>query len=571
MALFLLLGVFSLFCLAALKQSLTLFISIRSEGGDISGITARLTGGETILSINAWRSDTGDYYLFLPSWAEGRLVQTEGAGSQRDFSDGKKLFSLPRLSSGQTLRLENGQTLTILTGSSIPSVYLTLKHDLSHISSDKEQSDSGQAVILDGSGKTVYSGGLERIKGRGNTSWEQDKKPYNISLENSVLLPGMTGQAEDYSLVTSSDLTFLRNRISNEMGELAGTSSMPCIRVNLYINNSYEGVYELYQRISPDNMGLTDLEELTGQANPSQDEDTLSQLTTGLTLDDWNQSITGKWWDQKNDPENITGGYILEGDNAMRYTNEASGFILESGAYMVSKSPEKLSEAQYQYISSYVQECESLMRQSVGLDDYQALSACIDIKSFVGKYLVEEVSKNIDSSATSQYFYKDRDGLLYAGPVWFYDWAYGVQRLQEGIDYTDPEGFSAREIPGSLIWWQLLYYNNAFYADMTDVYENILYPWLNGLAETGLAEWEEELADSAVMDYLRWGRVNAKDAEGAVLPDGASSGAAQADASSLIQRARQAYQEQVEQVRSFLAVRKEFLYGEWIAAEDGAS
>ena len=571
MALFLLLGVFSLFCLAALKQSLTLFISIRSEGGDISGITARLTGGETTLSIDAWRSDTGDYYLFLPSWSEGRLVQTEGAGSQRDFSDGKKLFSLPRLYSGQTLRLENGQTLTILTGSSIPSVYLTLKHDLSHISSDKEQSDSGQAVILDGSGKTVYSGGLERIKGRGNTSWEQDKKPYNISLENSVLLPGMTGQAEDYSLVTSSDLTFLRNRISNEMGELAGTSSMPCIRVNLYINNSYEGVYELYQRISPDNMGLTDLEELTGQANPSQDEDALSQLTTGLTLDDWNQSITGKWWDQKNDPENITGGYILEGDNAMRYTNEASGFILESGAYMVSKSPEKLSEAQYQYISSYVQECESLMRQSVGLDDYQALSACIDIKSFVGKYLVEEVSKNIDSSATSQYFYKDRDGLLYAGPVWDYDWAYGVQRLQEGIDYTDPEGFSAREIPGSLIWWQLLYYNNAFYADMTDVYENILYPWLNGLVETGLAEWEEELADSAVMDYLRWGRVNAKDAEGAVLPDGASNGAAQADTSSLIQRARQAYQEQVEQVRSFLAVRKEFLYGEWIGCTDGAS
>ena len=571
MALFLLLGVFSLFCLAALKQSLTLFISIRSEGGDISGITARLTGGETTLSIDAWRSDTGDYYLFMPSWSEGRLVQTEGAGSQRDFSDGKKLFSLPRLYSGQTLRLENGQTLTILTGSSIPSVYLTLKHDLSHISSDKEQSDSGQAVILDGSGKTVYSGGLERIKGRGNTSWEQDKKPYNISLENSVLLPGMTGQAEDYSLVTSSDLTFLRNRISNEMGELAGTSSMPCIRVNLYINNSYEGVYELYQRISPDNMGLTDLEELTGQANPSQDEDTLSQLTTGLTLDDWNQSITGKWWDQKNDPENITGGYILEGDNAMRYTNEASGFILESGAYMVSKSPEKLSEAQYQYISSYVQECESLMRQSVGLDDYQALSACIDIKSFVGKYLVEEVSKNIDSSATSQYFYKDRDGLLYAGPVWDYDWAYGVQRLQEGIDYMDPEGFSAREIPGSLIWRQLLYYNNAFYADMTDVYENILYPWLNGLVETGLAEWEEELADSAVMDYLRWGRVNAKDAEGAVLPDGASNGAAQADTSSLIQRARQAYQEQVEQVRSFLAVRKEFLYGEWIGCTDGAS
>ena len=110
----------------------------------------------------------------------------------------------------------------------------------------------------------------------------------------------------------------------------------------------------------------------------------------------------------------------------MRYSGEASGFILESGAYMVAKSPAYLSEAQYQYISSYVQECENVMRESVRLDDYQALSAYIGIPSFVGKYLVEEVSKNIDCSSTSQYFYKDQDGLLHAGPVWDSDWAYGV-------------------------------------------------------------------------------------------------------------------------------------------------
>ena len=551
MGLFLLLGIFLLFCFSAMKQSHTVYISIRSGDGEVPVITAQLTSGETSISIDAWCSDTGEYYLFLPSWAEGRLIQTEGSGLQTVSGEGSKSFSLPILSSGQSFRLEGGQTLTILTGSQIPSVYLTLKHDLSHISSDQEQSDSGQALILSGDGETVYAGGLEKIKGRGNTSWEQEKKPYNITLQDSVTLPGMTGQTTDYSLVSSSDLTFLRNRISNEMGELAGTGSMACIRVNLYINNSFEGVYELYQRITPENMNLTDLEELTEQANPLRSEESLNQLTTGLTLDDWNQSITGKWWDYENNPENITGGYILEADNAMRYSDEASGFILESGAYMVAKSPAYLSEAQYQYISSYVQECENVMRESVGLDDYQALSAYIDIPSFVGKYLVEEVSKNIDCSSTSQYFYKDQDGLLHAGPVWDYDWAYGVERIQEEIDYMDPTGFSARDIPGSLIWWQLLYYNNAFYQDVVSLYESVLYPWLNELVETGLTQWAQELSASAVMDYLRWGRVNNDSQETSLSP------------AALTEAARQAYMDQVEQVRSFLAARKEFLYGEW--------
>ena len=551
MGLFLLLGIFLLFCFSALKQSHTVYISIRSGDGEVPVITAQLTSGETSISIDAWCSDTGEYYLFLPSWAEGRLIQTEGSGLQTVSGEGSKSFSLPILSSGQSFRLEGGQTLTILTGSQIPSVYLTLKHDLSHISSDQEQSDSGQALILSGDGETVYAGGLEKIKGRGNTSWEQEKKPYNITLQDSVTLPGMTGQTTDYSLVSSSDLTFLRNRISNEMGELAGTGSMACIRVNLYINNSFEGVYELYQRITPENMNLTDLEELTEQANPLRSEESLNQLTTGLTLDDWNQSITGKWWDYENNPENITGGYILEADNAMRYSGEASGFILESGAYMVAKSPAYLSEAQYQYISSYVQECENVMRESVGLDDYQALSAYIDIPSFVGKYLVEEVSKNIDFSSTSQYFYKDQDGLLHAGPVWDYDWAYGVERIQEEIDYMDPTGFSARDIPGSLIWWQLLYYNNAFYQDVVSLYESVLYPWLNELVETGLIQWAQELSASAVMDYLRWGRVSV------------GGEASASSTATLMEAAGQAYMDQVEQVRSFLSARKEFLYSEW--------
>ena len=115
----------------------------------------------------------------------------------------------------------------------------------------------------------------------------------------------------------------------------------------------------------------------------------------------------------------------------------------------------------------------------------------------------------------------------------------------------DPTGFSARDIPGSLIWWQLLYYNNAFYQDVVSLYESVLYPWLNELVETGLTQWAQELSASAVMDYLRWGRVNNDSQETSLSP------------AALTEAARQAYMDQVEQVRSFLSARKEFLYSEW--------
>ena len=92
------------------------------------------------------------------------------------------------------------------------------------------------------------------------------------------------------------------------------------------------------------------------------------------------------------------------------------------------------------------------------------------------------------------------------------------------------------------------------------MYENVLYPWLNELVETGLNQWAQELSASAVMDYLRWD-LAASETDTAASDDTSAYDDA---ASSPVQKAYQAYQEQVEQVRSFLSVRKEFLYREWV-------
>lgn len=187
-----------------------------------------------------------------------------------------------------------------------------------------------------------------------------------------------------------------------------------------------------------------------------------------------------------------------------------------------------------------------MLTAAAGQQGAEELSYYIDIPSFVAKYLVEEVSKNIDCSSTSQYFYKDREGVLYAGPVWDYDCAYGTDRFQEGIDYLDAEGFSARETPGTFKWWQLMYYNEAIYQEIAGVYEETLYPYLEQLTRRELALWGEEMEKSAVMDYIRWDRCRHQD----------------------LAQVGEAYYEQVQEVTDFLAKRMEFLRREW-GAESG--
>lgn len=515
-------------------QSVSAYLEVSGEGDSLA-VSISLATDDSSEVIHSWSDESGDLWLFLPSWSEGRILKTEGDSELAAWNG-------QTLSGGLAAQLSDGRTLTLLVGSEIPTVYLTLEHDFSYVQSDQEASDSGTILVVDADGSLLHSGKLAKISGRGNSSWNEEKKPFNITLGERAALMEDGLVTDSYCLLSSTDQTFLRNRISREMAKEAGAVSMASVNVDLYVNGRYEGVYELSERVTAQNLGIYDLEEETLRLNAAQEEPL--QQTSGEIADDWNESVTGKWWEYDREPEEFTGGYLLEADDAIRYESEASGFILDSGTYIVAKSPENLTAVQYRYISTYLQNCEDIITASVELSGSEALDSCLDVASFVGKYLVEEVSKNIDSSSTSQYFYKDRDGLLCAGPVWDYDWAYGADREQEGIDYSDPEGLAANQVTGAFTWWQLLYYNDAFYEQVTAVYEESVYPWLGELTDSLLASWEEELSESAVMDYLRWGRVSSGTAEDAAAR----------------------YHSEVEEVRDFLRIRTEFLYETWCGA-----
>jgi hypothetical protein len=79
------------------------------------------------------------------------------------------------------------------------------------------------------------------------------------------------------------------------------------------------------------------------------------------------------------------------------------------------------------YIQKFISELESELYSSAGDKHLQAVSDRIDVGSFIDYFIVNELARNVDGYKKSSYFHKDRNskgGLLHAGPVWDFDWAW---------------------------------------------------------------------------------------------------------------------------------------------------
>ena len=72
-------------------------------------------------------------------------------------------------------------------------------------------------LMLDAAGEAVYDGKLTQIKGRGNSTWLQAKKPYQIKLKEKadLLQSGEKANANKtwILLANAVDASLLRNQI----------------------------------------------------------------------------------------------------------------------------------------------------------------------------------------------------------------------------------------------------------------------------------------------------------------------------------------------------------------------
>ncbi|HZZ20856.1 MAG TPA: CotH kinase family protein [Opitutaceae bacterium] len=121
----------------------------------------------------------------------------------------------------------------------------------------------------------------------------------------------------------------------------------------------------------------------------------------------------------------VTGGYLLRIDHPkVDGTYKYYRWTTTQGTKIMVDTPKAnlLVQPQIDYITGYVQQMENAMQadQASGYATRDYLNY-LDRRSWVDYHLINVFVENVDAFNFSEYFTKDVNGLVRAGPVWDYD------------------------------------------------------------------------------------------------------------------------------------------------------
>ena len=388
----------------------------------------------------------GKYYLFLPSSFDKENLTVAFTASGEVACGEETLVSGEStgvFSNGSATLTCGGKTysVVVLDGGLTGSVFInTESGSLDAVHADKEYKEPGTIKITDETGASLYDGALEYIKGRGNSTWSAAKKPYNIKLDKKADLFGMGKSKKWCLLANAGDATLLRNQLSYTFAKAIGAeTTSEVIPVGLYVNGNYMGAYSVTEKveIGENRIDITDLEKLTEAVNSKP----LNAYSPGGEQRNINKG-TYQYVNIPNNPEVISGGYLLELEKVYRYINEDSGFVSNRGQAIVMKSPEEASQTQVEYMRAYYQEFEDALYSYTGYNAQgKHFTDYLDIDSVAAMYVAEEFGENFDGCSSSFFLYKDVAGKLMSGPAWDFDLTFSTnKRLNTLINRTTPLG-----------------------------------------------------------------------------------------------------------------------------------
>jgi hypothetical protein len=202
-------------------------------------------------------------------------------------------------------------------------------------------------------------------------------------------------------------------------------------------------------------------------------------------------------------PPEVTGGYLVKFD---RLGPGESGFWA-GGASMVYVEPKepviKLPQRapQREYIKSYFDEFEHVLRGPNWKDPVQGYRAYIDVDSWIDFHVLEVLSGNVDALTYSTFFYKPRAGKITYGPHWDFDRALG------STDYRDAE--PRRWNTGRFFhapWWGRLFSDPDFWQLWVDRWQDLRRSTFSETNLFGLIDrLTDEVRDAQPREVKRWG------------------------------------------------------------------
>ena len=307
----------------------------------------------------------------------------------------------------------------------LPSLHITMTSlQLDSILTDRDNKVSAYALLTDVQGDTLYDGNLTHIKTRGNSTFDENKKPFAIKFPDKQVFFGLERDKSFVLLANARDESHIRNAIALDLARAMGISAPRYAYLNLYINDTYRGLYQITNKIhvGKESLDIIDLDKRNAWFNPKP-LDEYEWYGSGRK----GQAIQRQGFLLDNDPDDITGGYLMDNSGPLApYQRSLSGFVSDAGDNIRLLSPKHASPREVDYIASLYNEMESAVLAPDGIcpETGRHYSEYLNVESFARYYLLNELLFNWDGGWASFMMYKDvdvNDPLFYAGPAWDYD------------------------------------------------------------------------------------------------------------------------------------------------------
>lgn len=296
------------------------------------------------------------------------------------------------------------------------------------------------------------------IEIRGSSSQMFPKKQYGFELrtktdqmtDTSASLLGLP-EEEDWILYAPySDKSLIRNVLTYKLGSDLGWYATRTVLVELFLNDQYQGVYVLTEKIKRDKFRVN-----ISTLNP--DENTGDDLTGGyiVKIDKFDGASIGRGWDSPYRPPNST-PQTQPIHFQYHYPDE-----------------NEISPQQETYIRNFVTGFENALSGPEWKHPRFGYRGFINTASFIDYAIMNELTRNVDGYRLSAFFYKDKDskdGRLYAGPLWDFNLAFGNADYCDGSrisgwawDFNNVCGGDYWMIP---FWWQRFLQDPQYVQEM---------------------------------------------------------------------------------------------------------
>ena len=243
--------------------------------------------------------------------------------------------------------------------------------------------------------KTTFA---DSVRGRGNSTWNQDKKPYRIRFDQRTSLFGKPEARSWVLLANVYDSTLLLNTVAFELGRRLGLAHTNTSQfVHVHFNNVYRGIYQLTEQI---------------QVNQRR-----------IAIDSRN-------------------GWLVEFNYHHPKPHEIYFVTNNYRLPTTIKSPEDLpNDAGYDFVRREVNQMTDLM--IAGNFPENGYRDLVDIDSYVKYIMVQLFMDNHDFNNQSMsepepgsnFAYKDFEKKIHAGPLWDFDLSCGIRFMGFNVQH----------------------------------------------------------------------------------------------------------------------------------------